>query len=526
MDYPKGHFVLLLHAHLPFIRHPEHEEFLQENWFFEALDETYYPLLSMFERLEQDRVPYSLCISLSPPLCEMFVDPLLRERYVQRLERIEHLLIREAERVRGTDLDPVVTMYRERLAANQALLARWANPLEGFRYFQECGHLELITCPGTHPILPLCATDNGKRAHIKVAMKNHEKHLGRRPKGMWLSECAYEPGIDALLAEQGIEFFFVDTNGILFASPRPRYGVHAPVSCANGVVAFGRDFETGHKICCSEAGYSKDPAYREYCRDLGFDAEYCYIRPFLQQDGIRRNVGLKYHRISGDVPLEEKCVYQPSVARLRADEHAEGFLSTIRAQMQRLAKEVGQQPVVVAPYDAELFGHWWFEGTTFLEMLFRKMAYDQEEVKSAKPSHYLGLSQKIQIVQPAQSTWGSGGYLDVWLNKRNDWIYRHLHKAEERMVELARLYPDADGVLRRALNQAARELLVAQSSDWAFIMNAGTAIEYAEKRTRDHIHNLNGIYLQVVEDRLENGWIAELEARNTIFQEMDYRVFL
>lgn len=526
MDDSKGYFLLLLHAHLPFIRHPEHEEFLQENWFFKALDETYYPLLAMYERLENDEVPFSLCMSLSPPLCEMFVDPLLRERYLQHLERTEHLLAREAERVRGTDLDPVVTMYQERLATIRTLQVRWANPLEGFRYFQGSRHLELITCPGTHPILPFCATDNGRRAHIKVAMRNYEKHLGRRPKGIWLAECAYEPGIEVLLGEQGIDYFFLDTNGILFASPRPRYGVHAPISCANGVTAFARDIHASHRIWSSGSGYPRDPAYREFYRDIGFDAEYCYIRPFLQQDGIRRNVGLKYHRIDGNVPLQDNGVYRPSAARLRAEEHAGDFVSSMQAHVLQLAKGPGRPPVVAVPFDAEVFGHWWFEGITFLEMLFRKMAYDQNDVKPTTPSHYLGLSSEVQVVQPAQSTWGSGGHFDVWLNERNDWIYRHLHKAEERMVELARLQPDATGLLKRALNQAARELLLAQSSDWAFIMNAGISIEYAEKRTRDHVHNLNGIYLQIVEERLENGWIAELEARNTIFQEMDYRVFL
>ena len=525
MDYPKGHLLLLLQAHLPFIRHPEHEEFLQEKWIFEALDETYYPLLAMFDRLERDKVPFSLCMSLSPPLCEIFVDPLLRERYAQHLDRIEHLLAREAQRVRGTDLEPVVDMYQERHGMIRALQDRWIHPLEGFRSFQESGHLELISCPGTHPILPFCVTESGRRGHIRVAIRNYEKHLGRRPKGMWLAECAYEPGIEVLLGEQGIEYFFLDVHAMLFASPRPQFGVHAPISCTNGVAAFARDGEISQKVW-SPSGYARDPAYREICRDIGFDAEYCYIRPYLQQDGIRRSVGLKYHRIGGNVPLHQKEAYRPSEGRLRADEHAGDFFSTLQAHVRHLATTLGRAPVIVAPYEAELFGHWWFEGPAFLETLFRSMASEHSDVESVTPAQYLAFSPEVQTVQPAQCTWEKGGYLDAWLNDRNEWIYRHLHKAEERMVELARRHPAATGSLKRALNQAARELLVAQSSDWAFIMNAGKAVEYAEKRTRDHIHNLNGIYLQIVEDRLENGWIAELEARNTIFQEIDYRVFL
>jgi 1,4-alpha-glucan branching enzyme len=525
MDHPSGFFLLLLHAHLPFVRHPEHEEFLHEKWFFDALSETYYPLLSLFERLAHDAVPFSLCMSFSPPLCEMLVDPLLCERYEQHIERMEHLLYREAERVRATDYEPVVSMYRERLAAIRRLQARWANPLDGFMHFQDLGHLEIISCPGTHPILPLCATENGRRAHLRVATKNYEKHFRRRPKGIWLAECAYEPGLEMLLGQHNIEYFFLDTNGLLFASPRPCFGVHAPVSCANGVTAFGRDIETSSRVCSSRSGYTTDEVYRGFNRDIGFEADYCYIRSFLQQDGIRRNVGLKYHRI-GDWSDERRAVYQPRVARQRAEEHAADFVSRLHAWAHKHSQALGRSPVTVSPFDAELFGHWWFEGPVFLDVLFRRMADDHVAVKAVTPSQYLRLSPKIQVVQPAQSSWGEDGAFGAWLNERNHWIYRHLHKAEERMVELARLHPNASGLLKRALNQAARELLLAQASDWASIMNAGSAIEYAEKRTRDHVHNLNGIYLQIVEDRLENGWISELEARNTIFQEMDYRAFL
>jgi 1,4-alpha-glucan branching enzyme len=187
---------------------------------------------------------------------------------------------------------------------------------------------------------------------------------------------------------------------------------------------------------------------------------------------------------------------------------------------------MGRPPVIVAPFDAELFGHWWFEGPQFLETLFRTSAAEGCDVETSLPLRCLERYPINQVVQPAQSTCGCGGYRQSWLNPRNDWIYRHLHKAEQRMAELARRHPAANGDLKRALNQAARELLLSQASDWAFIMNGCTAVEYAEKRTRDHIHNFNGIYLQIVEDRLEGGWISELEARNTVFQEMDYRVFL
>ncbi len=526
MRTPTGYLLPVLHAHLPFIRHPEHEEFLQENWFFKALDETYYPLLDLFGRLENDGVSYSLTMSLTPTLCEMFVDPFLLERYSDHLDKMEALIASEVVRVRGTELEQTVSVYEDRYSMIRKLGSRWEDPLAGFRHFQDAGSLEIITCPATHPILPFCATDKGRRAHISVAVKNYQKHFGRRPKGIWLAECAYVSGFEQLLSEVGVEYFFMDTHGIMFSTPRPRCGVYAPVSCRNGVAVFGRDVETSREIWSSSTGCLGDHKYREFYRDLGFDADYEHIGPFLQRDGIRRNVGLKYHRITGNVPPHEKEFYDPPAARERAAVHAGDFLFNRQQQVRDISRKLGRPPVITAPYDAELFGHWWFEGLVFLENLFRKIAYDQEDIKTISASKYLELFPECQVVEPASSSWGAGGYFDVWLNDRNDWIYRHLHKAEERMIEMARLHPNASGLLHRALNQAARELMLAQASDWAFIMNAGTAVEYAEKKSRDHVHNFNGIYLQIVEDRLENGWISVLEARNTIFQEMDYRVFL
>lgn len=526
MSNPTGYLLLFLHAHLPFVRHPEYEEFLEEDWLFEALDETYYPILGLLGRLAEDGVPHVLNMSLTPPLCEMFADSLLNDRYEKHLQNMELLIEREEERLCGTQFEPVVELYRERYGEIRNLKKRWGNPLAGFRHFLNHGTLEIVTCPGTHPILPFCATEKGKRAQLRMAVRNYEKHFCSSPRGIWLPECAYEPGIENVLEEVGIEYFFAETHGILFGTPRPDLGVYAPVYCPNGVAVFARDVETSQQVWSAETGYPGDHAYREFYRDIGFDAEYSYIKPFLHEDGIRRNVGLKYYRITGSVPLNEKDIYNPQIARERATEHAGNFLFNRQAQARHLAKQIGRPPVITAPYDAELFGHWWFEGPLFLEMLFRKLAYDQTEIKPVTARQYLNVFPENQIVKPSESTWGSGGYFNVWLNEKNEWIYRHLHKAEERMIVLARHNPEASGLLRRALNQAARELMLAQASDWAFIMNAGTTVEYAEKRTRDHIHNFNGIYLQIVEERLEDAWITELEARNTIFPEMDYHIYL
>ncbi len=194
-------------------------------------------------------------------------------------------------------------------------------------------------------------------------------------------------------------------------------------------------------------------------------------------------------------------------------------------QVEFLRDRLGKEPVVVAPYDAELFGHWWYEGPEWIEFLLKKMHYDQKTILPITPSEYLERYPQLQAVQPTMSSWGHKGYCEVWLEGSNDWIYPHLHIMADRMVELAERFPESDGILRRALNQAARELLLAQSSDWAFIMKTGTMVEYAQKRTRDAIGRFDKLYNDILGSKINDQWLKEVEGRDNIFPDLDYRIY-
>jgi len=524
---PQGYLALLLHAHLPYVRHPEYPEFLEEDWFFEALSETYLPILAMLEGFERDGLRTCFTMSLTPPLCEMLADPLLLERYLRKLGRLRELSELEVKRSEGTPFAAAALAYRTHFAQCAELFEkRWGrNLIAAFRHFQDRGYLEILTCAATHAFLPLLATEEGLRAQLRAAVANYRKHFGRAPRGLWLPECAYTPGLDEILRAVGLDFFFIDTHGLLLGMPHPRFGPFRPVRCPSGVAVFARDQESGRQVWSSEDGYPGDFDYREFYRDLGYDAEYAHIRPFLHADGVRRNTGIKYHRITGKVPLGRKEPYQPQVALRRAAQHAAHFLSCRQMQIGGVRRALHAAPCIVAPYDAELFGHWWYEGPHFLDCLLRKLAGEQQEIELTTPSRFLERFPNLQTVQPCASSWGDKGYYEVWLNGANDWIYRHLHAAEVHMVELARRFPSPTPLQERALKQAARELFLAQSSDWAFIMTTGTMVAYAEKRTRGHLHRFNGLRLQLVENRLEEPWLAGLENLDNIFQELDYRVF-
>jgi len=284
--------------------------------------------------------------------------------------------------------------------------------------------------------------------------------------------------------------------------------------------------ESSRQVWSAESGYPGDFDYREFYKDVGFELPIGDLEEFLP-DGLRKNLGIKYYRVTGrGTDLGHKQPYVRAWALEKAAQHAGNFLANRQKQVEHLAGVYGRPPIVVSPYDAELYGHWWFEGPQFLDYLFRKMHHDQDVVKAVTPSEYLAMFPDLEVCQPPMCTWGAQGYAEVWLNASNDWIYPHLDMAAERMVELARRYEQPSAVEWRALNQAARELLLAQSSDWAFIMKTNTTVEYANKRTRDHIARFTYLYRALVgEVVLEEPIVREFEGRDNIFPDIDYRIY-
>ncbi|MEK7776026.1 MAG: DUF1957 domain-containing protein, partial [Planctomycetota bacterium] len=458
----KGYLSFILHAHLPYVRHPEYHAFLEEDWLFEAITETYIPLIEVFEKLVEDNVDFRLTMSLTPPLVSMLADEVLQTRYLQYLDKRIHLAGLEVERTKHQpEFLRLAQMYLKYFKNARFVFAEKyrRNIVTAFKNFQDMGKLEIITCGATHGYLPLMNGNvNAMRAQIKVAVDHYEKHFGRKPRGIWLPECGYEPGIDQILKEACIRFFITETHGILYASPRPKYGIFAPVYCPSGVAAFGRDLESSKQVWSSKEGYPGDFSYRDFYRDVGFDLDYDYVKPYLHGDGKRGNLGIKYYRITGKTNHKEP--YQPAVALDRAAEHAGNFMFNREKQIEHLASIMDRKPLVVAPYDAELFGHWWSEGPSWINFLFRKIAFDQKTISLITPMEYLERYPVNQVSTPSYSSWGYKGYNEYWLNESNDWIYRHLHKAAERMVELAKTYQQTNEniTLKRGLNQAAREL--------------------------------------------------------------------
>ena len=538
-----GYLALVLHAHLPFVRHPEHEHFLEEDWFFEAVTETYIPLLRMMQRLVEDSVRFKLTMSLTPTLCAMLQDQLLRERYVRHLDLLIDLSAREQKRNRNDPrLRELADFYFKMFQDTRAFFVdEWKRDLLAvFRKMRETGALEIIASAATHGLLSVLQQQapQAARAQVLIGRDVYVDLFGAAPSGFWLPECAYVPGLDPILQEANIRWFVLDAHGLLFGKPRPCRSIYAPYYTPAGPAAFARDGDSSRQVWSAHEGYPGDPAYREFYRDLGFELPMEHLG--LIARGTRKFSGLKYHRITGRG--DEKQLYDRAAAENATAKHASHFLEERRQQIRDISK-FGFDPIVVAPFDAELFGHWWFEGPRFLEQFIRRAA-NQGDFWLTTPSDYVAAHPTQQIVEPAASTWGENGHLAVWLDPSNAWIYPHLHVAAQKMIGLAQSasavveqplrVPNAKSTAGapslqftdRVLKQLARELLLAQSSDWAFLMKSRTAREYATKRTTDHLARFNRLHDQFVANDVDNNFLHDCECRDNLFPNLNWRYYV
>jgi 1,4-alpha-glucan branching enzyme len=419
-------------------------------------------------------------------------------------------------------------MYRRLFEeARQTFVERCDTRLLGaFKELADAGHLELITCAATHGFLPLLrAEPSTVRAQVLTAAREHERTFGQPPRGMWVPECAYYPGLDEVLAEAGVGYFLVDSHAIDYAEPRPLFGVAAPVFTPSGVAAFGRHPTTSKLVWSSIIGYPADYNYREYYRDIGFDLDPDYLAPFQYAQGIRTHTGIKYHRITG--PGDNKHLYNPDWARETAERHARDFVQRCRDQARRARGGLPFPSVIVSPYDAELFGHWWFEGPQWIYYVLKELGRGGDLV-AGTPGEYLAEYPIQQKATPAPSSWGKKGYNEHWINPKTDWMWRPLHEAAVHMRQAVRHHQHScptGSLADRALRQAGRELMLAQASDWPFIITNGTTEEYARRRFHDHVHRCHYLLDSVERQEIDAQRLGALEYLDALFPELDYRLF-
>ncbi|HEV8535286.1 MAG TPA: glycoside hydrolase family 57 protein [Candidatus Limnocylindria bacterium] len=497
-----GTFVLALHSHLPYCRGagrwPHGEE-----WIHEAVLGTYLPLLVLLHDLRDAGAPYRIVVGLTPILLEQLAD---HDVDVRNLEYIDDQ-IRRAEKdlrrfmdaddhARGALADFYLDSYRR---LREAYTRRFARDLVGaFADLARSGHVEILTSAATHGYLPLLDRPSVE-AQLRIGRRSTKRLAGVDPTGIWLPECAYAPGLEDVLSQQGITHFFTDA-ALLPGHARPAGGVvrrgghselarwaphEARVQVAtepaatdvdllrpyyvgeSDVVAIARHDRVSGQVWSAFMGYPGDPQYREFHRK-------------------DTTSGLRYWRVTSvHLGLGEKADYSPGRAAERAREHAKHFVEVVRDELASREAD-GGDPLLAVTFDSELFGHWWFEGVDWLGLVLRGMS--EAGVRVATAAEYLEREPPRGRVALAEGSWGKNNDHSTWRNEGTAWMWDELARIARERDDLRASEPRGDSFRERAARQATRELLLAQSSDWPFLVTTGQAADYAVERFRAHAH--------------------------------------
>jgi 1,4-alpha-glucan branching enzyme len=546
---PIGAFTFVLHSHLPYTRQagrwPHGEE-----WLHEAAAETYIPLLDILHRLLADAVPAHLTLGLTPILLEQLADADVKRNFVTYVE--DRIRAAEADQPRwraegDLHLAWMAGYYAERYqAVLDAFRENYAGDLpSAFAALQDAGLIEVMTCAATHGYLPLLDRDESIELQLSTAVATHRRHFGRPPKSIWLPECAYRPayqgddgrirpGLETFLARHDFSVFFAETHMIEGGRPvgvaageaigpygavTRRYLVPSsePFASAGStfqpyyvseprVAVLGRENRTGLQVWSAEWGYPGDFDYRE----------------FHKKDGVS---GLQYWRITGArVDLGDKDAYHPDWAQGHVVQHADHFAGLVHELLNRYRDETGKFGIICANYDTELFGHWWFEGIDWLEGVLRRVAASPA-VEVTTATSFVEAHPPETVIHLPEGSWGAGGTHFVWDNADTHWMWPLIHAAEGRFAAVIDRSGNVSGSAERVLKQAARELLLLQSSDWPFLVTTGQAREYAVERFRRHLDNFSDL-VQGLEDGRPDGDLADrLYERDKVFPDIDFRWF-
>ena len=509
-----GRLAIVLHAHLPYVRKNEINS-LEEDWLFQAILECYIPLLQVIESSgEVNPTNTKLTISLSPTLLSLLQNKNIQEKFPLWIKtRLDFL----------SDLPPQERKASEFLIRNlNDKLSYWqrysGNLIERFKFLNKNGNLDILTCAATHGYLPILRENpETVKGQIRTAIRSHENIFGTQPLGIWLPECAYYENLDQILFSSGIRYVVLDGHGILNATPRPRYGVYAPICSKNGIAFFGRDSESTLPVWSAKDGFPGDKVYREFHKDLGWELPFSE----LQKKGIPsvRPLGLKYYRITNDKKsLGKKEFYIEDEAKRKVEEHSDTYLLERSKQLEKLSLYSSIEPLLIAPFDAELFGHWWYEGPIFIENIIKKSI--NYSIKLTHLREVLLQKPNLQICDPSPSSWGQGGYHDYWLNDKNAWIVPEITKAGSTFIKLVSNNFNDEFSLR-ILKQAARELLLSESSDWSFILRAGTTTELAKERIERHLFRFWKLVEMInKKDNIDLIFLGNIEEEDKIFPEI------
>ena len=567
-DKSIGNFVLVLHSHLPYVMHHGKWPHGME-WLFEAASETYIPLLNALNELRAEGKRPKLTISVTPVLAEQLAHPLFISEFIRYLDDEIERAHEDMSSFHASDKEreflPLAFFWTEFYKnIRRDFTVRYHNDLIGaFRSLQDAGCLDIITCGATHGYFPLLGLDSSIQAQVKMAIRTHEKHFGQKPRGIWLPECAYRPryfwkpmvastlgdvpysrkGIEEILEENDLHYFIVDSSlveggkalGIYLGrfenlrklvdqfdrdaqfklipdGSHSVYEVYRAKSSAQSesqsVAIFARDVETSMQVWSSEQGYPGGEWYLDFHKK-------------------HHQSGHRYWRVTSlQADLGLKTPYQPDRIEVALNEDADHFVESIRTALQKFKTTHGYEGTLTAPFDSELFGHWWFEGPAFLKKVFEKLS-EHDDINVVHCAQSIAEHPPEKIISMPEGSWGAGGNHYVWMNREVAWMWPYIYDDELDMRAAVKQWNhSSDPEWTAILKQMARELFLLQASDWPFLISTQSATDYSSERFLAHhdcFERLSTLAMRKAEGGTlaedEKNWLAAIQSQDCLFDE-------
>jgi len=529
--------VLLIVAHQAYIRHieDEHSYGLENDILFNSISNVYLPLVNMLHRfdLQASVAGKSLKIAMvvSPTLCEMLSDPNIQEQYIEWLDRKIALGEKEIVRCREDEslFKNAKANFEKAVSDKHDFCEVYAqNLVKEISYFEEKGILELLATCGTYAYLPhYFDIPEVLNAQVESGLYAHRRFFNTLPNGFYLPYLGYTNGIEKILRSYGMNYSLVDNHGFFFSKDKVEKGIFAPVKCErfNPLAFFAQDPDTVLEL----KNYSQNEVYKDISNDIGFELSTSDLSVFLEEGAARIPTGFRYY-------TKKSAVYDENSAIKQVEIDAKNFVDSKVKKLSDAENLLQDSVSLVCTIPAEILGAEWAEGNIFFEKVVEDIMKNHPEINLTSCSDILK-EQKLQkkeiqtiSIYPCSDT--GNGFAEDLLDSSNAWMIRYARKMSERMIDISDRFPNDTGLKIRLLNLGAKELLLAQSGEWARFIHDDDIddddlnfVDYAEKRFIESIKSFIIVYDSLGSNTVSTEWLTRVERQHKLFPWMNFRIF-